>query len=150
MEHTLITQIHEIEAGYEAACFRRDLIRQGVRKSRQFRMWLVGQPDHLRPRMEQQAAIGTQFLAGVGESIWDEDDAEIVRDIKLRTLLRTESGVLWALSVIDADIPRPQHPILIDFIAWVASHYIRSGSSSFSSLLPPHPSPKLFSHTQRM
>lgn len=121
MERPLTEEIARIEQGYQAALWKLDLVRAGVRSLGQYQHWLAQQPTHTQLNAERTRTLAATFLQDVHPK-----EAGTLRTLRLNALLREDTAVLYGLSVVLGEAPMPRHPQLVEHINWVATFVDRA------------------------
>ena len=117
MEQTLLQQLAEIQRRYEAACFRRTLVRAGVRSLADFKAWIAANatPEEYQLCF-QKNDTGKAFFGDRPIK-----DAEAIRDEMIASLLHEEASVLWAIDMVESGLT-PENPTLASFVEWIAGY----------------------------
>jgi ferric-dicitrate binding protein FerR (iron transport regulator) len=118
MEQELVAELAKIEEGYQAALWKAELQAQGVLSIGQYKAWLQEQPAHIKAYAIVRAEAAAKFLKGSPAA-----DADAIRAVKVKGILRRDSAVLWAIGTLIGDEPLPTNPELVTHVDWV-SRYI--------------------------
>jgi hypothetical protein len=121
VDAVLVESLNQIQAGFEAAQWKRRLKDQGVVTVEQYQEWYKSQPHHVQAEADRDKKLSAWFLNGRRP-----DEAEDIRQERTDRLLIATGPCLWAIDVIIENAEAPTDPRLLEHIAWVRSTILPS------------------------